>query len=211
MSLTEQFTITSYDAYNDSKVKQVGTAFFVPNYVHPHQLSNSTIEATMFNEKDTVSNGFHSSKGVTYDAKGSVTRCIFCDISARKEQSDTIVYETEEMVVFRTVRPYTDSHLLVVPRAHIHSVSKLKGEKDAQMVERMVEAGMQALERLLPGLSTTSTFCFHIPPFNSIDHLHLHAIGNSNTMTIDGHHKYSNSVYCWDSALTVQEIRAREK
>jgi diadenosine tetraphosphate (Ap4A) HIT family hydrolase len=154
--------------------------------------------------------GFNSSKGVTYDAEGAVTRCLFCDINARKEPG-AIVYETEEMVVFHTVRPYTDSHLLVVPRAHVQSVSNLKGEKDAQMVQRMVEAGSQALEQLQPGLAATASFCFHIPPFNSIDHLHLHAIGNAGTMTMVGRLKYSTGVYCWDSALTMQELRAREK
>lgn len=154
--------------------------------------------------------GFRRSKGVTYDAEGAVTKCLFCDINARKEPG-TIVHETDEMVVFRTVRPYTDSHLLVVPRAHVQSVSSLKGEKDAQMVQRMVDVGTQALELLQPGLAATATFCFHIPPFNSIDHLHLHAIGNPDTMTMVGRLKYGNGVYCWDSALTMQELRAREK
>jgi len=77
-------------------------------------------------------------------------------------------------------------------------------------VQRMVEAGRAALETLQLGLSDTASFCFHVPPFNSIDHLHLHAIGNANSMSIMGRMKYSASVYCWDSATAAREVRARD-
>jgi len=155
----------------------------------------------------SIFNSFRS-KGVTYGPDGIVTNCLFCDINARKEPG-TIVRENEEFVTFRTVRPYTDSHFLVVPRTHLKSVDNLRGEQDAMLVQRMVDAGKDALEALQPGLAATASFCFHVPPFNSIDHLHLHAIGNADTMGVTGRLKYSTSVYCWDSATAMKEIRAR--
>ena len=39
--------------------------------------------------------------------------------------------------------------------------------------------------------------CFHIPPWNSIDHLHLHLICEPETLSTFGKMKYlENSMYC---------------
>ncbi|KDQ15865.1 hypothetical protein BOTBODRAFT_130585 [Botryobasidium botryosum FD-172 SS1] len=97
--------------------------------------------------------------------------CTFCDVS--KEKGFNIIAEDETLVVFRDRRPAALHHLLVVPKEHIGSVRELRKEH-LPLLEKMGIAGRDALSSLGAPLET-QRFGFHIPPFNSVDHLHLHA------------------------------------
>lgn len=145
-------------------------------------------------------------KGVTYDSHtGEVLKCLFCRIQSGQEPG-RIVYEDERFVVFHTIKPASRLHLLVTPREHIKNVRSLKGWEGADLVEDLVKAGRAALGADAEG----AKYCFHIPPYNSIDHLHLHAIADPSNMTFTGKIKYSvNQWYC-DSAEQVVERLRRE-
>jgi diadenosine tetraphosphate (Ap4A) HIT family hydrolase len=119
--------------------------------------------------------GFTKKKGVEYNEKGLVVRCVFCRIHTGEEPG-RIAYHDESMVVFHTKRPATHLHLLVTPREHITNINSLHGVEGATLVE----AGKKALG---PDFADSARYCFHIPPRNSIDHLHLHAIAAPNTMS----------------------------
>jgi len=75
-------------------------------------------------------------------------------------------------------RPVATHHLLVLPRAPILSVLSLEPTaEDVNLIEEMVEAGKQALRDLnAPGPESEWVLGFHVPPFTSVDHLHLHCI-----------------------------------
>ncbi len=152
-------------------------------------------------------------KGVSYGtcAEGSteqpVLKCLFCDVTKRVEPG-TIVYENDDFSVFRTIRPYTDHHLLVCPKEHIQSVKSLNGEAGAKIVENMVDAGQRALNAIEPNLGVDALMCFHIPPVNSIDHLHLHAIGKPQSLSFFGSLKYwPGTVYCHSAQEVIQRLR----
>lgn len=114
-------------------------------------------------------------KGVTYDSvNGAVKSCIFCRI-ASKDEPATIVYEDSQFVVFKTIAPATKKHLLVTPKEHVKNLDSLSGPSDAAMVREMIKIGKIALGEDAVG----AHYSFHVPPYNSIDHLHLHAIGAS--------------------------------
>ena len=56
--------------------------------------------------------------------------CIFCKI-IKKEASSEIIYEDENTIVFKSIRPVAPVHLLVVPKKHIESADTiLKEDKD---------------------------------------------------------------------------------
>ena len=115
-------------------------------------------------------------KGVVYDATtGAVKSCLFCKIATRDEPG-TIVFEDSKFVVFKTINPASSKHLLVTPKKHIQNLESLKGPVDAALVREMIKIGAVALGDQAEG----AHYSFHVPPFNSIDHLHLHAIGNRN-------------------------------
>lgn len=112
-------------------------------------------------------------KGVIYDAtSGAVKSCLFCKIATREEPG-TIVFEDSKFVVFKTINPASTKHLLVTPKKHIQNLEALKGPADAALVREMIKVGVVALGDQAEG----AHYSFHVPPFNSIDHLHMHAIG----------------------------------
>jgi diadenosine tetraphosphate (Ap4A) HIT family hydrolase len=77
-------------------------------------------------------------KGVTYDSKGKVLSCLFCNICERIEPA-TIVHSNDKFVAFIPLRAVTSSHILVSPREHITNFYSLRGNQDAEMVEEMVK------------------------------------------------------------------------
>ncbi|XP_039121231.1 bifunctional adenosine 5'-phosphosulfate phosphorylase/adenylylsulfatase HINT4 isoform X3 [Dioscorea cayenensis subsp. rotundata] len=75
--------------------------------------------------------------------------CLFCQI-ARSATSTRLLYADERVVAFPDINPSAFRHYLVIPVEHVATVNDLKrGVDDHQ-------------------------FGFHQPPFNSVDHLHLH-------------------------------------
>ncbi|KAL4115809.1 hypothetical protein KRP22_003553 [Phytophthora ramorum] len=137
-----------------------------------------------------------SRKGVTYGHDGALVSCRFCEIL--QSGDEPFLYEDEDVVVFRPLAPVVVSHILVVPRRHIRNVNKLTPD-DAALLRRMREVAASVL-REMPRPSVVLAppkverphdvaedctddddsesdfkFAFHSPPFNSIDHVHMHA------------------------------------
>jgi diadenosine tetraphosphate (Ap4A) HIT family hydrolase len=142
-------------------------------------------------------------KGVTYlTTTGEVVDCLFCRINARKE-SGTIVYEDDSFVVFKTIQPATHLHLLVTPREHIMNIRSLRGAEGADLIKKMVNVGKIALGEY----ADDSQFCFHVPPINSVDHLHLHTIASPSTMEMWTAQKYRpNTFFCQSAAAVIDKL-----
>lgn len=104
-------------------------------------------------------------------------KCTFCNVT---DDKFTIVLQDDNYICFTDRSPAAAVHLLVIPRVHIANVQSL-GEKDADLVRTMQAFGTRAIDLLDGGrVKTGSTperrFGFHIPPFRSVDHLHLHCL-----------------------------------
>lgn len=134
-------------------------------------------------------------KGVTYGPHGEMHSCLFCRILS-KQAPGCIVYEDEEFVAFKTIAPATENHLLVCPRKHIQNYLSLSGPSGARLVRSLVDTGRIALGADADG----AQWSFHIPPFNSIDHLHLHAIGRRHTLGLLNGLKYWEGSYWFKGA-----------
>lgn len=67
--------------------------------------------------------------------------CIFCKI-VNKEIPVDIVYEDEQTLVFRDVKPAAPVHLLVIPKKHIPALSDLS-EEDAGLIGRVQLAAVR--------------------------------------------------------------------
>ncbi|KAL1405160.1 hypothetical protein Q8F55_008785 [Vanrija albida] len=93
--------------------------------------------------------------------------CVFCDV--RPETGFKVAYEDDELVVFHDRSPAAAEHLLVIPRRHVATVRDLR-PADAGLVSRM-EARARSLR---PGPDVR--LGFHIPPFSSVHHIHLHVL-----------------------------------
>ncbi|ORY07189.1 HIT-like protein [Basidiobolus meristosporus CBS 931.73] len=120
------------------------------------------------------------------------SECVFCTIS---EHSGTrMVYQDEDVIAFHDIRPAAKTHLLVVPTKHIETVKALQGH-DYTTVKKMEAVGRRLLRE--QGYTEENTrLGFHIPPFNSINHLHLHCLGLPfRNWWIGG--KYSHNTPLW--------------
>ena len=150
-----------------------------------------------------------SGRGIRLDPKsGSLIDCLFCNIIKRTEPG-TIVHECDLFSAFHTIRPYTDIHVLMCPKKHIQSCSVLSTENDAKLVEDMVQSSYDLMKKTFGLNKEEVLLVFHVPPFNSIDHLHLHVIGNPENMSWVGKLKYSENLfgYCKNANTVIKEIR----
>lgn len=65
--------------------------------------------------------------------------CLFCKI-ANGEIPTELVYENEDVAVFRDISPMAPVHLLFVPKKHIASANAFADGEDASIVSRIFEA-----------------------------------------------------------------------
>ena len=106
------------------------------------------------------------------DARG---RCVFCAIIAGTKPADWIIPPGEgaEAVAFLDARPLFKGHVLVVPRAHVETLSDLATAGleplfgAAQRVARAVEEGLGAHGSFVALNNKIS---------QSVPHLHVHVI-----------------------------------
>lgn len=106
-------------------------------------------------------------------------RCVFCRKiadEAANGNDGTFVFADDELVVFKDWRPAARRHYLVCPRVHVSSARALT-PRDAGLARRMLQAGKNAIAADVPpsGAAVETRFGYHLPPFNSVDHLHMHA------------------------------------
>eukprot|EP00639_Heterosigma_akashiwo_P037536 CAMPEP_0194713590 /NCGR_PEP_ID=MMETSP0296-20130528/5431_1 /TAXON_ID=39354 /ORGANISM="Heterosigma akashiwo, Strain CCMP2393" /LENGTH=189 /DNA_ID=CAMNT_0039612407 /DNA_START=164 /DNA_END=733 /DNA_ORIENTATION=+ len=136
-----------------------------------------------------------ASKGVSYGQNGSVFSCVFCDIAAKKVQPGKpgdpasfreLVFEDDKVVCFRPIKHAADLHFLVIPKQHEQNVNTIMYDSLA-LLDHMKVVGDQVLKDQQGAAAHSTTakaknnqeslqhqFSFHVPPYNSIDHLHLH-------------------------------------
>ncbi|OGZ36911.1 MAG: histidine triad nucleotide-binding protein [Candidatus Portnoybacteria bacterium RIFCSPHIGHO2_02_FULL_40_23] len=102
--------------------------------------------------------------------------CIFCQI-IRKEQPADVVYEDEQMIVFKDIKPKTPVHLLIVPKKHIESINHLE-EKDKELFSQMIFLAKKiAQEQSISQTGYKLLFNVGRGAGQLIDHLHLHLMG----------------------------------
>ncbi|KFM80159.1 Histidine triad nucleotide-binding protein 3, partial [Stegodyphus mimosarum] len=103
--------------------------------------------------------------------------CVFCCI---KENLDTFVYENEEYLAFKDKSPAASHHYLVIPKNHVKNPSTLRSS-DVSLVKTLVEIGKEILMNENVSIDD-ARMGFHWPPFNTVQHLHLHVIASVNEM-----------------------------
>lgn len=108
--------------------------------------------------------------------------CIFCMISQGKDKETQILKENEELVCFRDIYPAAPHHYLVIPKEHIVNCLSLQLSHHS-LVERMTEMGKAVLQDQGVSDMKDIKLGFHIPPYISVDHLHLHVVAPSSQIS----------------------------
>jgi histidine triad (HIT) family protein len=72
-----------------------------------------------------------------------MTNCIFCKIVA-KEIPSSIVYEDDDLLAFKDIRPHAPVHLLLIPKQHISHLSEVDDSHAALLGKMLVTASKLA-------------------------------------------------------------------
>ncbi|XP_070704915.1 adenosine 5'-monophosphoramidase HINT3-like [Pempheris klunzingeri] len=134
--------------------------------------------------------------------------CPFCQI-ANNQMDTEILLSDDELLCFRDMKPGAAHHYLVIPRTHISSCKALQGEH-TPLVERMVEMGRSVLEKNKVRDLSDVRMGFHLPPFSSVPHLHLHALAPASMMTFRSQLHYGPQSHWFITADKVlSQLRTR--
>jgi len=105
--------------------------------------------------------------------------CLFCKIVAGKIPAQ-VVYQDDEILVFKDINPWAPVHFLMIPKLHIPSMAQLGPEHAALLGRMMVLAPKLALQqgcnpypdggfRLLSNTGAEGR--------QEVQHLHIHVMG----------------------------------
>ena len=91
--------------------------------------------------------------------------------------------ETSELLAFRDRSPKAEFHALVIPKRYVPNLYSLTND-DVDLVRDMRRLALDLLEDRVPRARDANDYvlCFHVPPFNSVDHLHLHVLAPTSRM-----------------------------
>ena len=102
--------------------------------------------------------------------------CLFCKVLNREIKSD-IVFESDNVLIFKDISPKAPVHLLALPKKHISSILEI-GQLDCELVKELMEAISSTAMKL--GLDKEG---FRVVintgsgAGQSVNHLHFHILG----------------------------------
>ncbi len=102
--------------------------------------------------------------------------CLFCKIVSGDIPSE-FLYEDDDLVVFRDIKPHAPVHLLLVPKRHIRGINDLKPEDDAVIAALFKAAKQMAKEEGVDQSGYKLMFNVEKGGGQVIFHLHLHLFG----------------------------------
>jgi len=101
--------------------------------------------------------------------------CIFCQIVSHQLPAD-IIYEDDDLAVFKDINPSAPIHLLIVPKKHLDSLNIID-EKNAGIVTKMV----MTAKRIAEEQKTRNGYRLLINTGREagqvVFHLHMHLMG----------------------------------
>ncbi|XP_056150593.1 adenosine 5'-monophosphoramidase HINT3-like [Lampris incognitus] len=127
--------------------------------------------------------------------------CHFC-VVANKTTETEILLSDDELVCFRDSKPGARHHYLVVPRWHLVNCKALHRDH-IPLVEQMQEMGRSILEKNRVHDLEDIRMGFHLPPFSSVPHLHLHVLAPASQMSSRSLSRYGPQSYWF---ITVDKV-----
>lgn len=121
------------------------------------------------------------------------------------------IMETEDLLVFYDKYPKAQFHALVIPKTFIKSVKHLRPDRHLSIVEGMTQLALEVIDLKLPEIAIKKDYMlvYHVPPFNSVDHLHLHILAPSSEMSpVFRNIKYQpGTFWCMDADTVLYSLR----
>jgi diadenosine tetraphosphate (Ap4A) HIT family hydrolase len=165
---TESLSISSSDE-DDSSLEQHDSALLEDD-------DNDHFTTTSNNKRQRM---FHPPPpGIDYDSNDTVFGAIL-----RGDVPAQTLAESTTLLAFEDIKPRAPLHALIIPKAFVGSVFDLR-DTDLRWIHEMQRMAMQLIHEYHPEAYETGDYrlAFHIPPFNSVDHLHLHVLAPLSSM-----------------------------
>jgi histidine triad (HIT) family protein len=104
-----------------------------------------------------------------------MTDCLFCRIVAR-EIPGQIVFEDDDLLVFKDINPQAPLHVLIIPRKHIATVNDLAPADDALVGSMFRRAAALAKEHGYSERGYRTVFNCNREAGQTVFHIHLHLL-----------------------------------
>ena len=105
-----------------------------------------------------------------------MNNCLFCRI-IRHEIPASIEYEDEQVLAFNDINPQAPTHVLIVPKRHIATLSEI-GPADDQLVGEIVRRAAAIAEaRGIAAGGFRTVFNTNRDAGQTVFHIHLHLLG----------------------------------
>ncbi|XP_076827772.1 adenosine 5'-monophosphoramidase HINT3 [Brachyhypopomus gauderio] len=131
-------------------------------------------------------------------------QCIFCKI-VNGEMNTELLHSDEDTSCFKDIKPGAPHHYLVVPTKHVGNCKSLSREH-IPLVEKLVETGKAVLQKNNFNDLSDIRLGFHLPPFQSVTHLHLHVLAPVSQMGVMSRFIYRPDSYWF---ITVDQLLQR--
>jgi histidine triad (HIT) family protein len=104
--------------------------------------------------------------------------CIFCKISAKEIPSD-VIFEDEQVIAFKDIRPIAPVHVLVIPKKHIESVANITAKEELLMGHLILVAKKIAKNLKIDEDGYKLLLRVGDHGGQEVPHIHLHLIGGA--------------------------------
>ena len=105
-----------------------------------------------------------------------MTDCVFCKI-VRGELDAERVYEDDYVLAFRDVNPQAPTHVLVVPKIHVATLTDLTPEHEALAGRMLLAAQRIARDEGLAGDGFRTVMNCNRMGGQTVFHIHMHVLG----------------------------------
>jgi len=103
-------------------------------------------------------------------------QCIFCEIAQRSLPAE-IVYQSENIIAFKDIRPRAPVHILIIPREHIPTLNDLEDGHQHLVGEMFLVARDIAKDLGLAERGYRTVFNCNHDAGQEVYHIHLHLLG----------------------------------
>ena len=102
--------------------------------------------------------------------------CIFCEIIAKRQPAD-VVYEDDDILVFKDINPTAPVHVLLVPKEHVATVNDVDEARHVELMGRLfVVAKQLAAQRDIVEQGYRLTVNVGRGGGQIVDHVHMHLV-----------------------------------
>jgi histidine triad (HIT) family protein len=102
--------------------------------------------------------------------------CIFCRIAAGEIPAE-IVYQDAELLAFRDINPQAPTHILIIPKSHIPSLTNITDKHQALMGRIILLAKDLAEKEGISGQGYRLSISTGAGAGQLVPHVHFHLLG----------------------------------